>query len=78
MVTRQVWRFLPHCGRRRLRKPAVLTRLIKDSFETHILLDQPEASYKQDDAIRKAVDRRKIFLNGSPEMGYVDCKNRGN
>jgi hypothetical protein len=77
MATRQVWRFSTTLRPAPFKKPAVLTRLVKDSFETHILLDQPEASYKQDDAIRKAVDRRKIFLNGSPEMGYVDCKNRG-
>ncbi len=61
MVAIQVWRFSTTLRPMPFKKPAVPTRLVKDSFETHILLDQPETSYKQDDAIRKAVDRHKIF-----------------
>jgi hypothetical protein len=44
-----------------LKKPAVLTKLVEDYSKTRIPLNQPEASYKQDDAVRKAADRHKIF-----------------
>jgi len=43
------------------KKPAVLTKLLKDDSEMRIPLNQPKTSYKQDDAIRKAADRHKIF-----------------